>query len=68
MGDFIFLVLYFAGVRKFGLSQKRTFLAMGAAFIVGFLSTLISPHGVPALPFMSFALLAVNLGSLKQQI
>jgi len=68
LGDFIFLALYFAGVRKFGLDQKKTLLAMGAALVIGFLSTLISPRGVPALPFMSFGLLAVNLRALRQKI
>jgi len=66
MGDFIFLVLYFAGVRKFGLDQKKTLMAMAGAIVVGFLSILVSPRGVPALPFMSVGLLLVNMRALKK--
>jgi hypothetical protein len=67
-GDFIFLALYFYGARKFGLDDRRTLLAMLAAFVVGFLSTLFSPQGIPALPFMSAALLLVHGRELKAKM
>jgi len=67
-GDFIFLALYFYGARKFGLDDRKTLAAMMAAFAVGFLSTLFSPQGIPALPFMSVALLLVHGRELKAKM
>jgi hypothetical protein len=67
-GDFIFLALYFYGARKFGLDDRKTLAAMMAAFAVGFLSTLFFPQGVPALPFMSAALLIVHGRELKAKM
>ena len=67
-GDFIFLALYFAGARRFHLPEGVTFLAMCAAFGVGFLSLLVIPQGVPALPFMATFLLLVHGRALKSQM
>jgi hypothetical protein len=67
-GDFIFLTLYFYGARKFGLDDRKTFAAMIVAFAVGFLSLLFSPTGIPALPFMSLALLLVHGRELKAKM
>jgi hypothetical protein len=67
-GDFIFLALYFYGARKFGLDDRKTLAAMMSAFAVGFLSTLFSPQGIPALPFMSAALLLVHGRELKAKM
>ena len=59
-GDFIFLALFFVGVRFFKLDDRKTFLAMIAAFSLGFLSLVLSPKGIPALPFMAALLLLVH--------
>ncbi len=59
-GDFIFLCLFFVGVRRFNLDDRKTLLAMIAAFGLGFLSLVLSPKGVPALPFMAALLLLVH--------
>ena len=59
-GDFIFLCLFFAGARRFGLDDRKTFWAMTVAFGLGFLSIAFSPMGVPALPFMAALLLLVH--------
>jgi hypothetical protein len=67
-GDFIFLALYFAGTRRFHLSETKTFVAMCAAFGVGFLSILVIPQGVPALPFMAMMLLLVHGRALNAQM
>ena len=67
-GDFIFLALYFAGTRRFGLNDRKTFVAMSAAFALGFLSLLFSPRGIPALPFMAIMLLLVHGPALKAQM
>ena len=67
-GDFIFLALYFAGARRFGLNERKTFVAMSAAFALGFLSLLFSPRGIPALPFMATMLLLVHGPALKAQM
>lgn len=64
-GDFIFLALFFNGVRRFDLDDRKTLHAMNAALATGFLSTLISPQGIPALPFMAVALLLVHWRELK---
>ena len=66
IGDFIFLALYLAGAAKFGLNANRTLLAMCAAFAVGFATIIISPQGIPALPFMSAALLTTHWKALKK--
>ena len=59
-GDFIFLCLFFIGIRRFKLDDRKTFWAMNAAFALGFLSLVLSPKGIPALPFMSGLLLLVH--------
>jgi hypothetical protein len=64
-GDFIFLSLYFFGAKRFGLDERRTLVAMLVAFGLGFLSLLISPNGIPALPFMSALLLLTHGRELK---
>lgn len=66
-GDFIFLALYFFGARKFGLDDRKTLWAMMAAIAVGFIATLFV-GAIPALPFMSLALLIVHGRELKQQM
>ena len=67
-GDFIFLSLYFAGARRFGLNERKTLVAMIAAFGIGFLTLLVSPSGIPALPFMAALLLVVHGRELKAQM
>jgi len=67
-GDFIFLSLYFAGARRFDLSERKTFLAMIAAFGLGFLSLAFTSSGIPALPFMATLLLLVHARELKRQM
>lgn len=67
-GDFVFLALYFYGVRRFGLDDRKTLVAMAAAFALGYLALLLSPGGIPALPFMSALLLAVHGRELKLQM
>lgn len=59
-GDFVFLALFFVGVRRFGLNDSKTLIAMIAAFGLGFLSLVLSPKGIPALPFMTALLLLVH--------
>jgi hypothetical protein len=66
-GDFIFLALYFFGARKFGLDDRKTFAAMAIAFAVGFLSAIVTQRGIPALPFMSLALLLAHGRELKRK-
>jgi hypothetical protein len=67
VGDFVFLTLFFFGARRFGLDDRKTFVAMLVAFAVGFLFTLISPAGIPALPFMAAALLLTHGRELKHK-
>lgn len=66
-GDFIFLALYFFGARKFGLDDRKTLGAMIVAITVGFIATLFV-GAIPALPFMSLALLIVHGRELKQKM
>jgi hypothetical protein len=66
-GDFIFLALYFFGVRKFGLDDRKTLYAMIFAIAAGFVATLFV-GAIPALPFMSIALLIAHGRELKQQM
>lgn len=68
IGDFLFLALYLAGASKFGLNRNSTLVAMCAAFVLGFLTLLVSPGGIPALPFMSAALLATHWKSLRAPV
>jgi len=65
-GDFIFLCLFFAGARRFGLDDRKTFFAMIAAFGLGYLSLVVSPKGIPALPFMAALLLLVHWRELRK--
>lgn len=67
-GDFIFLALYFSGARRFHLPETKTFVAMCAAFGIGFLSLLVLEQGVPALPFMATFLLLVHGRELQNQM
>ena len=64
-GDFIFLSLYFVGARRFGLSERKTFMAMIAAFGLGFVSLVLTGAAIPALPFMATLLLLVHARQLK---
>lgn len=57
IGDFVFLSLFFCGARQLGWNEKRTFAAMAIAFVVGILSVLVRPAGLPALPFMTVCLM-----------
>lgn len=66
-GDFIFLTLYFFGARRFGLDDRKTLGAMILAIAVGFVVTLFL-GSVPALPFMSVALLLTHGRELKRQM
>jgi hypothetical protein len=59
-GDFVFLALYFFGARKFGLDDRKTLLAMIAALGLGFWTGWWFQVAIPALPFMSAALLSVH--------
>jgi hypothetical protein len=65
IGDFLFLSLYFAGARRFGLDERKTFWAMAVAFALGYISLLWSPQGIPALPFMAALLLLVHAPQLR---
>lgn len=67
-GDFIFMTLYFAGARRFGLNARKTYVAMCVALAIGYLSLLVSPNGIPALPFMAVLLLLVHGRELKAQM
>ena len=60
MGDFLFLSLFFVGARKFGWNTRLTLAAMCLALAVAFLSMLLLPRPLPALPFLAVALLAVH--------
>lgn len=60
LGDFVFLTLYFIGVRKQGWDDHKTLAAMALSFILGFLAVLLRKQGLPALPFMAAGLLAVH--------
>ena len=66
MGDFIFLALFFTGVRKFGWAAHKTLYAMCFALAIGLLSTLYGPRALPALPFMAVALLITHVNDIKQ--
>ncbi len=57
IGDFVFLSLFFCGARRLGWNAKRTLAAMTIAFVVGILSVLVRPAGLPALPFMTVGLM-----------
>lgn len=67
-GDFIFLALYFAGVRRFNLDDRKTLVAMCLAIATGYLSLLLYPNGIPALPFMATFLLLVHGRDLVAQM
>jgi hypothetical protein len=67
-GDFLFLALYFSGVRRFHLSENKTLIAMCVDFALGFLSLLVRPEGIPALPFMATLLLIVHGRELRNQM
>ncbi|MBI3922558.1 MAG: hypothetical protein HY318_14135 [Armatimonadetes bacterium] len=60
VGDFVFLTLYFVGVRKQGWDDRKTLAAMALSFILGFLALLLRKQGLPALPFMAAGLLAAH--------
>lgn len=67
MGDFVFLALFFMGVRKFGWDARKTLWGMSCALACGLLATLYGPHALPALPFMAVALLVVHASDIKAQ-
>lgn len=64
-GDFLFLSLFFSGVRRFGLNDRKTLMAMSIAFGLGFASLIFNPKGIPALPFMAALLLLAHGRELK---
>ena len=66
-GDFVFLALYFFGVRKFGLDDRKTLLAMILAVGLGFVSAIYFKTAIPALPFFAVALFLVHGRDLWRQ-
>lgn len=67
-GDFIFLAIYFAGARRFGLDTRKSLLAMFAAFGAGFAMSAFYIIALPALPFMGVAFLAVHRQELRERL
>jgi hypothetical protein len=59
LSDFIFLGLYMAAARRFGLRERASAVAMVASFLVT-LALAIWWKALPALPLLSVAFLAVN--------
>jgi len=70
LGDFLFLSIFLLGAHKFSLGVRRNLAALLLAFAVGIACTMLADmafnlHGLPALPFMCAAFLAVNWKKLK---
>lgn len=66
-GDFLIVAWFMAAAARFGLSRRRTYLALMAGFAVGIVTTqwlaaLDLVLGLPALPFLSGAFLWVHRG------
>jgi hypothetical protein len=61
-GDVVFAVLYLVVARRFALPLRRTVTALGAGLLVAGLAamTLGLPGGVPALPFLGFAVVLAH--------
>lgn len=61
MSDLVFLALFLAGSRRFGLSVRRGYTAMLASLVVTVMLAVWWRPAVPALPLLSLAFLLVNL-------
>ncbi|MBI5515856.1 MAG: hypothetical protein HY909_18885 [Deltaproteobacteria bacterium] len=61
-GDVVFAVLYLSVSRRFGLGLRRTTAALGAGLLAAGVAamTLGLPGGVPALPFLGFAVVLAH--------
>ena len=57
VGDLVFTSLYVSAARAHGLPMQRTWLALGAAFVVTMLVVIELELPIPALPFMGMAML-----------
>ncbi len=69
MGDFIFIALFFVGVRRFGWKAQRTLIALGAALTIGFVLAIYGPReatALPALPFLGAGLLVAHGGDIRR--
>ena len=60
MSDLFFAGLFLTGSRISGLRVRATFWAMAAAFVATVALALLTARPLPALPFLSLALLAAN--------
>ena len=60
MSDLFFVGLFLAGISVTGLRTRATFWAMAAAFVATVVLALLTDRPMPALPFLSMAVLAVN--------
>lgn len=60
MSDLFFVGLFLTGTQITGLRARATFWAMAAAFVATVVLALLTDRPLPALPFLSLAVLAVN--------
>lgn len=65
LGDITFLALYFALIPQYKLKPRATSWAIIFAFFITFLLSLLAGKGLPAIPFISAAFLAVNWKQLE---
>jgi len=60
IGDVTFAALFVTGARATGLSVRRTLVALGAALVLVALAVELSGAPLPALPFLSAAIVLVH--------
>jgi hypothetical protein len=60
MGDITFAAIYLVTARQFGLSVRRTVVALAAGFAATLGVVLATEAGVPALPFLGVAMLVAH--------
>jgi hypothetical protein len=63
--DFLFVALFLTTVRRFGLPLARNVAGLAAAMTASVLSAVLLGRGLPALPFLGAAALAVNHRALR---
>lgn len=63
--DFLFVALFLATVRRFGLPLARNVAGLAAAMSASVLSAVLLGHGLPALPFLGAVALALNYRAIR---
>jgi len=67
LGDFVFLTLFLASARRFGLRERRTFWLSFLFLVSAMAVVLLFDRNVPALVPMSAAFLLANVGRFRFQ-